>query len=253
MIAPIVLTAADTCCVLEEPLDEIQAESLAHQLKALADPVRLRLVSIIATSPTGSVCACNLPDAVGKSQPTVSHHLTQLVNAGVLERQQRGKWAWFRLSNGGLGSIRSALGENARHHHTRPPRVLLLDGLDGARAELAAGFLGNIAGDLIDVETASMAAPGEVGQVAVEAMHERDIDIATEPTQRWADDMARSADVVVAIGEAEQLSIHPGTRRLDWEVGAIAADDIEAIRVVRDEIERLVIALVGELTPSCCA
>ena len=90
---------AATCCgsVSGDALTDAQAHELAADLKALADPVRLRLVSIIATSPTGEVCACDLPDSVDRSQPTVSHHLGLLVAAGLLEREQRGKWAWFRL------------------------------------------------------------------------------------------------------------------------------------------------------------
>jgi ArsR family transcriptional regulator, arsenate/arsenite/antimonite-responsive transcriptional repressor len=90
---------AVSCCgsTSGEALTDAQAVELAAALKVLADPVRLRLVSIIATSPAGEVCACDLPDAVDRSQPTVSHHLTTLVAAGLLEREQRGKWAWFRL------------------------------------------------------------------------------------------------------------------------------------------------------------
>jgi len=102
---------APTCCVLQAPLDEQQAHDLAHLLKALADPVRLRLVSMIAATNSGDICACDLPAAVGKSQPTVSHHLGQLVEAGILEREQRGKWAWFTLSTERLDAIRVALGE----------------------------------------------------------------------------------------------------------------------------------------------
>jgi ArsR family transcriptional regulator len=91
--------ASTTCCgsVSGDALTEAEATELAAALKALADPVRLRLVSIIATSPTGDVCACDLPESLDRSQPTVSHHLTLLVNAGLLDREQRGKWAWFRL------------------------------------------------------------------------------------------------------------------------------------------------------------
>ena len=101
------------CCVLDTPLDDDGAVVLAAQLKALADPTRLRLLSLIATSPTGDMCACNLPSAVDKSQPTVSHHLSQLVQAGVITREQRGKWAWFRLNPGCLAAIRAALGEDS--------------------------------------------------------------------------------------------------------------------------------------------
>lgn len=104
------MTNSELCCVTEISLDEAQAEELAAQLKALADPVRLRLVSMMATAATGEVCACDLPAILDKSQPTVSHHLTQLANAGIIEREQRGKWAWFRLNTERLQAIQVALG-----------------------------------------------------------------------------------------------------------------------------------------------
>jgi ArsR family transcriptional regulator, arsenate/arsenite/antimonite-responsive transcriptional repressor len=92
-------------------LDKRSATELAGVLKALADPVRLRLVSIIAAAPAGEICACDLPALLHRSQPTVSHHLSQLVGAGLLEREQRGKWAWFRLRSDRLAEVRAALGE----------------------------------------------------------------------------------------------------------------------------------------------
>jgi ArsR family transcriptional regulator len=99
------------CCepLLAAPLAEDEADELAQVLKALADPVRLRLVSLIAAAPSGEACACDLPAQVDRSQPTVSHHLTQLVSAGVLEREQRGKWAWFRVNTDRLEAVRAAL------------------------------------------------------------------------------------------------------------------------------------------------
>lgn len=95
------------CCVplAQATLDEDDAETLAEILKALADPVRLRLVSIIATAPSGEVCACDLPSLVGRTQPTVSHHLGLLVRAGIISREQRGKWAWFSLRPDGLRAV----------------------------------------------------------------------------------------------------------------------------------------------------
>jgi len=97
------------CCtpLTAAPLGEDDAELLAGVLKALADPVRIRLVSIIASS--GEACACDLPELVGRSQPTVSHHLRQLVDAGILEREQRGKWAWFQISSERLSEICAVL------------------------------------------------------------------------------------------------------------------------------------------------
>jgi ArsR family transcriptional regulator len=101
----------ELCCapLLQFALDEDQATELAEVLKALADPVRLRLVSIIGTAESGEVCACDLPALVERSQPTVSHHLSLLVKAGVLEREQRGKWAWFRVRSERLAELGDAL------------------------------------------------------------------------------------------------------------------------------------------------
>ena len=104
-------SAAASCCgsIGGDALTDAQATELATALKALADPVRVRLVSIVATAPSGEVCACDLPDALDRSQPTVSHHLGLLVTAGVLEREQRGKWAWFRLRRERLAELAQLL------------------------------------------------------------------------------------------------------------------------------------------------
>ncbi|MDH3299804.1 MAG: metalloregulator ArsR/SmtB family transcription factor [Acidimicrobiia bacterium] len=103
--------ASTPCCVplFGSAFDEEAAEEMAVILKTLADPIRLRLVSIIGTAPAGEACACDLPELVERSQPTVSHHLGQLVKAGILDREQRGKWAWFRINGERLESVRRAL------------------------------------------------------------------------------------------------------------------------------------------------
>ncbi|HEV2360202.1 MAG TPA: metalloregulator ArsR/SmtB family transcription factor [Acidimicrobiales bacterium] len=95
--------------LLGQELTDVEAEDLSRLLKALADPVRLRLVSIAAAAATGEVCACDLPSRVRKTQATVSHHLSVLVDAGVLSREQRGKWAWFSIRADRLEGLRNAL------------------------------------------------------------------------------------------------------------------------------------------------
>ncbi len=99
------------CCppLLGAPLSESDAVELASLLKALADPARLRLVSMIASSSDGEICACDLSEPLGRSQPTVSHHLSQLVKASIVHREQRGRWAWFRLNDDRLAALRAAL------------------------------------------------------------------------------------------------------------------------------------------------
>jgi ArsR family transcriptional regulator len=85
------------CAPLAAPvLDEEEAAATAELFKALADPARVRIVNTLATN-TGPVCACEFEPALGLSQPTVSHHLKKLTDAGLLEREQRGKWAYFSL------------------------------------------------------------------------------------------------------------------------------------------------------------
>ncbi|MDA3041211.1 MAG: metalloregulator ArsR/SmtB family transcription factor [Actinomycetota bacterium] len=100
----------DPVQLLAGPLSEGDANELAGILKVLADPVRLRLVSIVASSATGEACACDFTAPLDRSQPTISHHLGQLVTAGILEREQRGKWAWFRLNDQSLDAVHRALG-----------------------------------------------------------------------------------------------------------------------------------------------
>nr|WP_307836067.1 metalloregulator ArsR/SmtB family transcription factor [Phycicoccus sonneraticus] len=82
------------------------AERSAALLKAVADPVRLRLLSAIRATDAGEACVCDLTDLVGLAQPTVSHHLKVLTEAGLLERERRGTWAWFRLVPSRLADVR---------------------------------------------------------------------------------------------------------------------------------------------------
>ncbi len=89
-----------TCCgtlTTDEAMAPAEAEATATVLKAVADPVRLRLLSLIRSSKDQEACVCDLTAAVGLSQPTVSHHLKVLTEAGLLTRERRGTWAWFRV------------------------------------------------------------------------------------------------------------------------------------------------------------
>jgi ArsR family transcriptional regulator, arsenate/arsenite/antimonite-responsive transcriptional repressor len=95
------------CCspVVREVIQPAEAETLAGGFKALADPTRLRLISLVAAHEDAEACVCELTDPVGLSQPTVSHHLKILVDAGILIREQRGKWAYYRLVPGALDAL----------------------------------------------------------------------------------------------------------------------------------------------------
>lgn len=101
----------EVCCgpLTDGVLDEDQAAELAGVFKVLADPARLRLLSMVAAAESGEACACDLVEPVGRSQPTVSHHLSLLVDAGLLHREKRGRWAWYRVVPERLAVVRDAL------------------------------------------------------------------------------------------------------------------------------------------------
>jgi ArsR family transcriptional regulator len=103
--------------VLQGTLSKRDAEELAAALKALADPIRLRVLSFIAAQPEGEACVCHVTAPVGLSQPTVSHHLKLLHTAGLLEREKRGAWVYYRVVPERLEAIRAALATTP----VRPP------------------------------------------------------------------------------------------------------------------------------------
>lgn len=108
------LPEAAACCppLSREPLSQAQAERVAPLLKALADPVRLRLMSLIASHPGGEACVCDLNDAFDLSQPTISHHLKVLHEAGLLNRDKRGVWVYYRARTEALASLGTLIGSS---------------------------------------------------------------------------------------------------------------------------------------------
>ena len=108
-----VLDAAETvaCCspLPHKPSAE-QAEQVSPLLKALADPVRLRLISLVASHPDGEACVCDLADEFGLSQPTISHHLKVLHDLGLLDREKRGVWVYYRARTNALLSLSALIG-----------------------------------------------------------------------------------------------------------------------------------------------
>ncbi len=106
---------AVVCCapLTAAPLSREQAEQVAPMLKALADPVRLRLMSLIASHAGGEACVCDLTGAFDLSQPTISHHLKVLHDAGLVDREKRGVWAWYRARTEALAGLAALIGAPA--------------------------------------------------------------------------------------------------------------------------------------------
>ncbi len=112
-----VLSPAQTvaCCspLAQEPMSQEQADSVAPLLKALADPVRLRLMSLVASHEGGEACVCDLTGAFDLSQPTISHHLKVLHECGLLDRDKRGVWVYYRARTEALAQLAALIGTPA--------------------------------------------------------------------------------------------------------------------------------------------
>jgi ArsR family transcriptional regulator len=108
---PVLDAGTISCCspLTGGALDAAEAERLARIFKALGDPTRVRLLSLIAAQPEREACICDLTEPVGLSQPTVSHHMKQLVDAGLVTREQRGRWAFYRVVDATLIALSDAL------------------------------------------------------------------------------------------------------------------------------------------------
>jgi ArsR family transcriptional regulator len=108
---PVITTNLDACCtpVVGSVLDASDAGQLARMFKALGDPTRVRLLSLIAAHEGGEACICDLTEPVGLSQGTVSHHMKILGDAGLVSRDQRGKWAYYRVERPMLTALSTAL------------------------------------------------------------------------------------------------------------------------------------------------
>lgn len=104
-LLPVIEAAACCAPLTRDPLTQAQADDLARSLKAIADPARLRLISIIAASDGQEACVCDLTEPLNINQPTVSHHLKVLTEAGFITRSKRGTWAYYALVPGALDSI----------------------------------------------------------------------------------------------------------------------------------------------------
>ena len=104
-LLPVIDAAACCAPLTRNTMTQSQAEDLAKSLKAIADPARLRLISIIAASEGQEACVCDLTEPLDIGQPTVSHHLKVLTDAGFVTRSKRGTWAYFKLVPGALDSL----------------------------------------------------------------------------------------------------------------------------------------------------
>jgi arsenate reductase (thioredoxin) len=127
------------------------------------------------------------------------------------------------------------------------PSVLFLCVHNAGRSQMAAGWMRHLAGDRVDVYSGGSEPAASVNEAAVAAMSEKGIDISAAVPQRWSDETARAADVIVTMGCGDACPVYPGRRYIDWELEDPAGKPLEQVRSIRDEIERRVRSLLSEI------
>ena len=213
------------CCGPEtEPLTVPERDELAARFKALADPTRVAIINSLSAA--DEVCVCNLTETFDLSQPTISHHLKILREAGLVESSRRGTWAYYRLVPEAIAALRE------RSAHERPLRLQAerRPFPDGACALRGRG--GN-------ARSAGTTPAAHVHPEVAELMPE----LADRVPKQLDTADAEWADIVVTMGCGDACPVIPGKRYIDWELQDPAGQDVETVRRIRDEIERRVAEL----------
>ena len=131
----------------------------------------------------------------------------------------------------------------------KKPSVLFLCVHNAGRSQIGAGWMRYLAGEEIQVYSAGSSPAEQINPVAVEAMSEIGIDIKTQQPKKWTDEIVREVDVIISMGCGDTCPVYPGKRYIDWEIEDPAGQEIEMIRIVRDQIKKHVQELIVELLP----
>ena len=131
----------------------------------------------------------------------------------------------------------------------KKPSVLFLCVHNAGRSQIGAGWMRHLAGEEIQVYSAGSSPAEQINPVAAEAMSEIGIDIKTQQPKKWTDEIVREVDVIISMGCGDTCPVYPGKRYIDWEIEDPAGQEIEMIRIVRDQIKKHVQELIVELLP----
>ena len=131
----------------------------------------------------------------------------------------------------------------------KKPSVLFLCVHNAGRSQIGAGWMRHLAGEAIQVYSAGSSPAEQINPVAVEAMSEIGIDIKNQQPKKWTDEIVREVDVIISMGCGDTCPVYPGKRYIDWEIEDPAGQEIEMIRIVRDQIKQHVQELIVELLP----
>ena len=213
---------------------------MAAIFSALGDPVRLQLAVFIHRCAPNPVCACSFPEVFDLSRSTISHHLTKLVNAGILERVKRGKWAYYSIAEpfdaSLLTSIEAKFIDHHQHAEDRPMKTILFACTKNAgRSQMAAAIAQQLAGTNLTILSAGTDPADDVHPEVREALAEIDLEPHSQP-EKLDPSTVKASDWVITMGCGESCPIFPGTTYEDWNIPDPAGQPLDVVREIRDEI-----------------
>ena len=243
---------APNCCPAPAIADEGRCQDAAGIFAALSDVTRLQVALFIYRCSPNPVCACSFPEVFNISRSTISHHLTKLVNAGILDREQRGKWAYYSIASDFdtqfLDVVAKHVPQQTTHRkEAAVTRILFACRQNAGRSQMAAAIAQELAESNVTIMSAGTEPAEEVHPEVRDALAEIGLEPFGQP-EKLDPAKVKMADWVITMGCSESCPIFPGTHYEDWEVADPSGEPVEAVREIRDEITQRVKELLSRIS-----
>ena len=243
---------APNCCPAPAVADEGRCRDVTSIFAALSDVTRLQVALFIYRCSPNPVCACSFPEVFNISRSTISHHLTKLVNAGILGREQRGKWAYYSIASDFdtqfLDVVAKHVPQQTTHRNEAAvTRILFACRQNAGRSQMAAAIAQELAESNVTIMSAGTEPAEEVHPEVRDALAEIGLEPFGQP-EKLDPAKVKMADWVITMGCSESCPIFPGTHYEDWEVADPSGEPVEAVREIRDEITQRVKELLSRIS-----
>ena len=243
---------APNCCPAPAVADEGRCRDVTSIFAALSDVTRLQVALFIYRCSPNPVCACSFPEVFNISRSTISHHLTKLVNAGILGREQQGKWAYYSIASDFDTQFLDVVAKHVPQQTTRRKeaavtKILFACRQNAGRSQMAAAIAQELAASDVIIMSAGTEPAEEVHPEVRDALAAIGLEPFAQP-EKLDPTKAKMADWVITMGCGESCPIFPGTHYEDWEVADPSEEPTEVVREIRDDITKRVKELLSRIS-----
>lgn len=251
------MNTGPSCCPTPTLMKRDQALAAARTFAALGDATRLQLAAFVSQCSPAPVCACSFPEVFDMSRSTISHHLTKLVDAGILERSKEGKWSYYTVNATFDQNVLQAVTNRmdtlercAPNDPDGPVTILFACTQNAGRSQIAAAIAASMAGPNIRVLSAGTKPAPEVHPAVADILDEINLVPLSDPKKLDPADI-KEADWVITMGCGETCPVFPGTHYEEWEIPDPSGRPHPEVREIRDTIEAKVQDLLSRtvITP----